>query len=385
MVKERGEAMRLSKLIKSLDFTLLGVVGLILVMGLFVLQSATVNASARYGMNFVVRQTVWAVVGLVAFFCVLLIDYSKLAKYGKLIYAVNLLLLLGTLFLGTETKGAQAWIEIGSFKFQPAEVVKTLLILGLAQFLVSRVGKLNTFKDLFPVFIYVAIPLLLILKQPDLGTGLVYVAIMLGMLLAAGASPGLLFLLVGSGIGLVALAIYGHFTWDWWLPLEDYQINRLIIFIDPMIDPRDAGWNVIQSQIAVGSGGLWGKGWGMGSQNINDFLPEQWTDFIFCVLAEEFGFVGSVIMLVLFFYLIYRGIMIAREAKDTYGTLIAIGVVSMFIFHILQNIGMSIGIMPITGIPLPFVSYGGSSLLANMIALGLLMNVHIYNDDRIMF
>lgn len=385
MVKERGEAMRLSKLIKSLDYTLLGVVGLILVMGLFVLQSATVNASVRYGMNFVARQAAWAVVGLVAFFCVLTIDYSKFAKYGKLIYTINILLLLGTLILGSETKGAQAWIELGPFKFQPAEVAKTLLILGLAQFLVPRIGKLKTFKELLPVFIYVAIPLLLILKQPDLGTGLVYVAIMFGMLLAAGASPGLLFLLVGSGIGLIALAIYGHFAWGWWLPLEDYQINRLIVFIDPMIDPRDSGWHVIQSQIAVGSGGLWGKGWGMGSQNINDFLPEQWTDFIFCVLAEEFGFVGSAFMLLLFFYLIYRGIMIAREAKDTYGALIAIGVVSMFVFHILQNIGMSIGIMPITGIPLPFVSYGGSSLLANMIALGLLMNVFVYNEDRIMF
>jgi len=383
--EERGEAMRLSKLTKSLDYTLLGVVGLILVMSFFILQSATVNASARFHINFVYRQMVWAIVGLVAFFCVLIIDYSKVAKYSKLIYALNLLLLLATLFLGEETKGAQAWIELGPVKFQPAEVVKTLLILGLAQFLVPRVGKLNTFKELFPVFIYVAIPLLLILKQPDLGTGLVYVAIMLGMLLAAGASPRLLFLLVGGSIGLIALAIYGHFTWDWWLPLENYQINRLIIFIDPMIDPRGAGWNIIQSQIAVGSGGLWGKGWGMGSQNINDFLPEQWTDFIFCVLAEEFGFIGSAILLLLFFYLIYRGIMIAREAKDTYGALIAIGVVSMFSFHILQNIGMSIGIMPITGIPLPFVSYGGSSLLANMIALGLLMNVYIYNDDRLMF
>lgn len=384
-VEERGGAMRLSKLLKSLDYTLLGVVGLILVMGFFVLQSATVNASARYNINFVYRQIVWAVVGFGAFFCVLFIDYSKLAKFGKLIYAVNLLLLLATLVLGSETKGAQAWIELGRFKFQPAEVVKTLLILGLAQFLVPRVGRLNTFKDLLPVFIYVAIPLLLILKQPDLGTGLVYVAIMLGMLLAAGASPLLLFLLVSSGIGLIGIAIYGHFTWDWWLPLQDYQINRLIVFIDPMIDPRDAGWNIIQSQIAVGSGGLLGKGWGMGSQNINNFLPEQWTDFIFCVLAEEFGFIGSLILLLLFFYLIYRGIMIARESKDTYGALIAVGVVSMFVFHILQNIGMSIGIMPITGIPLPFVSYGGSSLLANMIALGLLMNVYIYNDDRIMF
>ncbi|MGI6588353.1 MAG: rod shape-determining protein RodA [Peptococcia bacterium] len=377
--------MRLSKIMKSLDYALLGVVGLILVVGFFVLQSATVNASVKYDLNFVYRQIAWAVVGLVAFVCVLLIDYSKLSKYAVHFYVLNLALLLATLFFGVELKGSQGWLALGPVKVQPAEMVKILLILGLAQFLVPRVGKLNTFKDLLPVFIYVAVPFLLILKQPDLGTGLVYIAIMFGMLLVAGASPVILFFLIAGGIGLVSFTIFGHFAWDWWLPLQDYQLKRLIVFIDPMIDPRDAGWNIIQSQIAIGSGGLWGKGWGMGSQNVNDFLPEQWTDFIFCVLAEELGFIGAVLLLVLFFYLIYRGIMIAREAKDTYGTLLAVGVISMFAFHILQNIGMTIGIMPITGIPLPFVSYGGSSLLANMIALGLLMNVYVYHDDRIMF
>lgn len=372
------------RIVKSLDYILLGVVGLILVMGFFVLQSATVNASVRNNVNYVYRQIAWAVIGLVAFACVLLIDYSKLEKYGKCIYALNLLLLIATLAFGEETKGSQAWIPVGPIKIQPAEIAKTLLILGLAQFLVPRVGKLNTFKDLIPVFIYVGIPLLLILKQPDLGTGLVYVAIMFGMLLAAGASPLRLLLLIGGGLGVISLAIYGHYAWDWWLPLKDYQLNRLIVFIDPMIDPRKAGWNIIQAQIAVGSGGLLGKGWGMGSQNINNFLPEQWTDFIFCVLAEEFGFIGSVFILALFFILIYRGIRTARKAKDSYGTLIAVGVISMFAFHILQNIGMTIGIMPITGIPLPFVSYGGSALLANMIALGFLMNVYVYRN-RIMF
>jgi rod shape determining protein RodA len=376
--------MRITRIVKSLDYTLLGVVGLILVMGFFVLQSATVNASVKNNVNYVYRQIMWAIMGLIAFSCVLLIDYSKMEKHGKYIYGLNLLLLIATLVYGEEIKGTQGWINLGLMKVQPAEIVKILLILGLAQFLVPRVGKLKTFKDLFPVFLYVGVPLLLILKQPDLGTGLVYVAIMFGMLLAAGASPLRLLLLIGGGIGLVSLVIYGYYTWDWWLPLKGYQLNRLIVFIDPMIDPQNAGWNIIQAQIAVGSGGLLGKGWGMGSQNINDFLPEQWTDFIFCVLAEEFGFIGSVFILVLFFILIYRGIKIAGKAKNTYGTLIAVGVISMFTFHILQNIGMTIGIMPITGIPLPFVSYGGSSLLANMIALGLLTNVYVYRN-RIMF
>lgn len=376
--------MRFGKILKNLDYALLAAVLLILVMSFFVLNSATQNASDKFGINFVVRQIVWTVIGLGAFFTVLIYDYSKIAKYGQYIYLVNILLLLAVLVFGKETKGAQAWIPIGAYKLQPAELAKACLILGLAQFLSVRVGKLDRFRDLIPVFIYVGIPLLLILKQPDLGTGLVYVAIMFGMLLAAGASPVTLFVLFSGGIGLVVLAIYGHYTWDWWLPLKDYQLMRLIVFVNPMIDPRGWGWNVIQSKIAVGSGGLTGKGWGMGSQTSGDFLPEQWTDFIFSVLAEEFGFIGSALLLILFFVVIYRGIRIAREAKDPYGSLIAIGVISMFTFHILQNIGMTIGIMPITGIPLPFVSYGGSSLLSNMIALGLLMNVYI-NHEQILF
>lgn len=372
--------MQITKILKSLDYALLCVVGLILVVSFFVLESATVTASAKYGVNFVLRQIAWTVVSILVFFAVLYVDYSRFAKYGKFIYGLNLSLLLATLVLGTERS-----ISLGPVSFQPAEIVKILLILGLAQFLVPRVGKLNTFKEMFPVFLYVFIPFLLILKQPDLGTGLVYIAIMLGMLLVAGAPPGKLLLLIVGGLGAVSLAIFGHLTWGWWLPLKPYQLNRLIVFIDPMIDPRDAGWNIIQSKIAIGSGGFWGKGWGLGSQNVNNFLPEQWTDFIFCVLAEEFGFVGALLLLCLFFYLIYRGIIIAREAKDIYGTLLAMGVITMFAFHILQNIGMTMGIMPITGIPLPFVSYGGSSLVANMAALGLLMNVYVYHEERIMF
>ncbi|HOB82236.1 MAG TPA: rod shape-determining protein RodA [Peptococcaceae bacterium] len=376
---------RIAKITKSIDYTLLGAVALILVMGFFVLDSATVNASARYGINFVLRQILWAIVGLGAFCCVLFIDYSKLSKFAIPIFALNIVLLVATLIFGEETNGAQAWIPIGPFKLQPAEIAKILLIVGLAQFLVPRIGKLNTLKDLLPVFVYVAVPLGLILLQPDLGTGLVYVAIMFGMLLAAGASPLLLSLLFGGGIGAIALAVFGHYTWGWWLPLKTYQLNRLVAFINPMVDPRGAGWNVIQSQIAVGSGGLWGKGLGMGSQNINNFLPAQWTDFIFCVLAEELGFIGAVLLLGLFFVLLFRGLRIAKLAKDPFGTLIAVGVVSMFAFHILQNVGMTVGLMPITGIPLPFVSYGGSSLLANMLALGLLMNVYVYHDDRLMY
>lgn len=376
--------MRITKIFKSLDYILLGTVLLILVMSFFVLHSATINASVRFQSNFVLKQVVWSIIGFIAFFCVLFIDYSKLSKYSLYMYGLNIFLLLAVLLIGKETKGAQAWIIIGPAKFQPAEIVKILLILGLAKYLTPRVGNITSLKDILPIFIYVGVPLLLILKQPDLGTGLVYVAIMFGMLLAAGAPPLMLLGLITGGIGVIGVAIYAHYNWGMWLPLKDYQLMRLLVFIDPMIDPRGWGWNVIQSQIAVGSGGLFGKGWGQGSQTKGDFLPEQWTDFIFSVLGEEFGFIGAAILLLLFFILIYRGIKIALSAKDVYGALIAVGVISMFVFHILQNIGMAIGIMPITGIPLPFVSYGGSSLLANMIALGFLMNVHVHRE-KILF
>jgi len=373
--------LRFSKLIRNLDLTLLCAVGLILVMSFFVLDSATQTASAKHNTNYLLKQAIWVVVGLCAFFAVLLVDYSKMARFSIYFYALNIILLLAVLVFGEETKGAQAWIPIGPYKLQPAEIVKALLILGLAQFLTPRIGKLNTYREMLPAFIYVGIPLALIMKQPDLGTGLVYVAIMFGMLLTAGASPLRLAILFGGGIGLIVLAIYGHYQWGWWLPLKDYQLMRLVVFINPMIDPRGWGWNVIQSQIAVGSGGLLGKGWGLGSQTKGDFLPEQWTDFIFSVLAEEFGFLGAAALLILFFVLIYRGIKIAEQSKDPYGTLISVGVISMYVFHVLQNIGMAIGIMPITGIPLPFVSYGGSALLANMISLGLLMNVYLYREQ----
>lgn len=372
--------MRFSKLLRSLDWPLLIAVGLILVMSFFVLDSATQTASIKYGTDYIMKQALLVALGICAFSVVLLVDYSKVDKYTVFIYAFNILLLAAVLFYGEETKGAQAWLPIGRYRFQPAELVKVLLILGLAKFLVPRVGKLNTYRQMLPVFIYVGIPLGLIMLQPDLGTGLVFISIMFGMLLAAGASPFKLGLLLGGAVGTVVIAIVGHYKWGWWLPLKEYQLMRLVVFVDPMIDPKNWGWNVIQSKIAVGSGGLLGKGWHMGSQTSGNFLPEQWTDFIFSVGAEEFGFIGAAALIVLLFIVLYRGIKIAGQSKDIYGSLIAIGIVSMFAFHIFQNIGMAMGIMPITGIPLPFVSYGGSALLANMIALGLLMNVNIYRE-----
>lgn len=371
---------KIKKIIKNLDYVLLFSIIALLCIGFIGLKSATINASVKYNLDFVSRQMLWALIGFAAFFFVLSIDYSFLEKWSLWMYGLTLILLCAVLLFGKSVKGAQAWIPLGPIRFQPAELVKILMILCLAKFLSDRVGRLNTWKELLPAFIYMGIPLLLILMQPDLGTGLVFVAILFGMLVVAGASLPKLAFLITTGLGAIVLWIAGHFLWGWWIPLKDYQLMRLVVFINPDIDPRNWGWNVIQAKITVGSGGLWGRGWGKGPQTMNEFLPEQWTDFIFCVWAEEFGFVGSFVLLLCMFILLWRGIRIANQAKDVYGSLIAVGIVSMICFHVLQNVGMSVGIMPITGIPLPLVSYGGSSLLANMISLGLLMNIYLYKE-----
>lgn len=375
--------LKLRQIFKNLDYTLLLSIVAILCISVVVLKSATVNASVKYDTNFVLRQMIWAGLGFCAFFAVLMMDCSGFAGFGRWLYGLNIMLLASVLVFGKSVKGAQAWIPIGSIRFQPAELVKILMILSLAKFLSDRVGRLNTWGELIPAFLYIGMPLGLIMMQPDLGTGLVYVAILFGMLVVSGASLPKIMLLIGGGLGAVILWITGHYLWGWWMPLKHYQLMRLVVFVNPDVDPRGWGWNIIQAKITVGSGGLWGRGWGKGPQTLNEFLPEQWTDFIFCVLGEEFGFVGAFVLLLLFFILIWRGIKIAGQAKDTYSTLVAVGVISMIVFHILQNIGMAVGIMPITGIPLPLVSYGGNSLLANMIALGIVMNIHIYREPFI--
>jgi rod shape determining protein RodA len=221
------------------------------------------------------------------------------------------------------------------------------------------------------------------MKQPDLGTSLVFLAIMFGMLFAAGARPSLLIGLIVGGLALASIWIWAHFwfeahsSFNLWIPLKDYQLKRLIIFLNPWQDWHGDGYHIIQSQIAIGQGGLLGRGLFQGSQTHGDFLPIQETDFIFSVVGEELGFAGAMVLLFLFFVLIYRSIYIAINAKDNFGFLLSAGVVSMLTFHVLVNIGMTTGIMPVTGIHLPMFSYGGSNMLTNLAALGLLLNINM--------
>ena len=377
-----------SRLFKKLDHTLLAAAALIIVFSLVMIHSATrddLDLSGDFS-----KQIINISVGIVAMIFMLCINYEDLAKRMKLLYVINLVMLGAVLFAGDAAMGAQRWIEIGPFRFQPSEFSKLIIIVCFAAFLSSRKGKLYKLTDLLPCFAFIGLPLLFILKQPDLGTSLVFLAIMFGMLFAAGARPLLLVGLIGGGLLVISLWIWAHFwfeansAYNLWIPLQDYQLKRLTIFINPWKDWLGDGYHVIQSQIAIGQGGLFGRGLFQGSQTHGEFLPIRDTDFIFSVVGEETGFIGAVTLLFIYFILIYRCIYVAINAKDCFGFLLSAGVISMITFHVLVNVGMTTGIMPVTGIPLPMFSYGGSSMITNLAALGLLLSVNMRRQN-IMF
>jgi len=367
------------KLIKNFDFTLFITTVLIIIYGLIILSSATNVTMARGGdhLVFVKKQSLWFLIGLASIAVILRLDYTSFLKYSKVIYVLNIALLVAVQFVGEEQKGAQSWIPIGPFYLQPSEFAKIAMVITFAVYLAKREGKLKHFRDLVPTFIFFGIPMGLIILQPDLGTALVFIAIYFGMLFVAGARPRNLIILILAGALLVGGILTAQLGFGLEKPLKPYQLNRLTVFLDPYKDPRGAGYHVIQSLVSLGSGGPLGKGLYRGTQTQLNFLPEQKNDFIFSVVGEEFGFVGAMVLLVLFYIFVIRGIKIAMASKDMLGTLLATGIVSMIVFHLLVNIGMTAGIMPITGIPLPLFSYGGSSMLSNMIGVGILLNVYM--------
>ncbi len=362
------------KLWRNFDYWLLFIVLAISIYGLVILSSATSNFSAD-PWYYVQKQAIWIAAGLTGLFLVISIDYSNFSRLSGYIYIGNLALLTLVLFIGRETAGAQRWIDLRFFDLQPSEFAKLAIIITLAVFLEKREGDMDSVKNFALAFIHVALPMFLIFRQPDLGTSLVFVAILYGMLFLGGAKLKHLFLSMAAGAAAVPLL---------WRFLKPYQQMRLVIFMNPEQDPLEYGYQLIQSVIAIGSGGIWGSGLYEGTQNIYDFLPAQHTDFIFSVLGEELGFVGAVVLLVLYLLLIYRILKVSSMAKDTFGLLICIGVASMLVFQVLVNIGMTISIMPVTGLPLPFMSYGGSSFLVNILSIGLVLNVGM-RRDKIMF
>ncbi|MEB3197536.1 MAG: rod shape-determining protein RodA [Candidatus Sericytochromatia bacterium] len=394
---------------RSFDWGLLAAVLLLVLTGLSAIFSATHGTPE--GPAEVQRQFIYLVPATIAMLTMLLYDYGWLFNLSRWIYWGNIGLLAAVLFAGHSALGAQRWINLGFMTIQPSEFAKLALIITLAKLLSMRSAKDP--RVLWAVALHVLIPFALIFKQPDLGTSLVFCAITLGMLFWSGLPGAMMFVLLSpllsvslSLIGwplwvayLVGLVIWlwrqprVHVAWKGalvvvntlaafaipllWGLLKPYQRQRLVVFMNPEADPLGSGYHIIQSKVAIGSGGLAGKGYMEGTQTQLHFIPEQHTDFIFSVVGEEFGFLGGVVLVSIFLLLVWRGVMIAMRAKDTYGSLMAIGIVSMFLFHFFVNIGMTIGIMPVTGIPLPFISAGGTSLLTNAAAIGLLLSVSI--------
>ncbi len=383
-----------TKLYKNIDWVFLGLLAVIMVVSLTVLRSASANIF-QDPYYYVKKEALWIMVGFCVMFVVALLDYSFLKKWSNYLYIITILILLSVFVFGSEAKGAQRWISLGFFDFQPSEFAKIAIVVSFAAFLSKRQGSMERFMDILPCLIYIAVPMLLILKQPDLGTSLVFFAIMIGMLWVGGANPKVILIILGVILVLI-LIIFGilFFATDGFqkppdelpfpLPLKIYQLMRLIIFVNPNMDPLGVGSHVIQSQVAIGSGGFLGKGYMHGSQVQGNFLPEHHTDFIFSVVGEELGFVGSCAILLIYFFLIRRMIFIAKEARDTFGSLIVLGVTSMLAFQVMVNVGMTIGIMPVTGIPLPFLTYGGSAMITNMISMGLVLNVNL-RKQRLLF
>ena len=315
-----------------------------------------------------VRTLIWAGIGTTIYFVMAGLDYRWLQTLAVPIYAAVIGLLMVTMLFGRELFGAQMSVSIAGLDFQFSEISKVLMIVVLATYLAGRGKRVGRLSTILGAAALVALPTLLVFRQPDLGTALVFVAILVGMLFMAGASLGWMAVFAGAIVALLPLAVG---------LLQDYQRSRLFCFLDPMADPQGACYQLVQALEAVGSGGAFGQGLTAGRHNQLGFLPVQSTDFIFTVVAEELGFVGGVALLAIFGLLVWRILAIAWNAEDSLGTLMGAGLAAMILFQMLVNVGMVAGIMPVTGMPLPFVTYGGSSLVSLMFGLGILQSVRM--------
>lgn len=372
------------RLLRNLDLTVLVTVLLLVIFGLAMVYSATHTLNQKDPFFATKRQLLGVILGFVGMALMILVDYHVSERFHLAIYLGNLLMLGAVLIFGREVNGAKSWLDFGPIRFQPSEFAKVAVIVTLARHLANK-EHLDTLWDLVSPLLHVAGPLVLILLQPDLGTLLVFAFITFAMLYMAGTRGWHLALIFGLPMLLVIGAIAVHLRFGVELPLiKGYQLKRLTSFLDPAKDAQGSGYNIIQAMIAVGSGRFVGKGYLHSTQGRLGYVPEHQTDFIFAVVGEELGFIGGFLLLSLFFTLIWRGLRIAYQAKDKYGSLIATGVLAMFLFHVLENVGMNLGIMPITGIPLPFISFGSSSMSASLWAVGLLENVWA-RRQKIMF
>ncbi|HTZ18270.1 MAG TPA: rod shape-determining protein RodA [Dissulfurispiraceae bacterium] len=359
------------RFIKNFDWITLIVIIVLTLIGVMTIYSATRPPIGMGGQpDFYTRQLVWLALSIVVLFVITSFDYIWLYRLSYPLYGIGLLLLAVVLVMGKSSMGAQRWLNLGFFSFQPSEFFRIFFIIAFSSYL-SNLGKDG--KGSIPVkglILFGLIPLILLVKQPDLGTAILLLALLAALAISKGISRSIVVLALI--LGLVALPFVGHIFWD---GLKDYQKNRLIAFMDPDVDPAGIGYHISQSKITIGSGELIGKGYLKGTQGPLRFLPEKHTDFIFAVFAEEWGFVGCITMVGIYLILFLRGLDTAVKAKDEVGRLMAIGITAMFFVYFIVNIGMTLGMMPVVGIPLPFVSYGGTSLLSNFIAAGILISI----------
>ncbi|MBN2041412.1 MAG: rod shape-determining protein RodA [Spirochaetes bacterium] len=424
-----------------IDYVLVFAVILIVLFGILMIYSSGFDPIEKVNKGMYKKQLLWFIFGFVFMIAVTFINYKNLGDYSIYIYIGMNIVLLFTALFGAPVRNIRAWLNLGIISIQPSEFMKLALLFILAKYLEFRERDIRNFRELLIPTVLTLIPVLIILKQPDFGTAMIFIPILFTMLFVGGADVShLLSIITIAGVALIVPMILTYREWageegsnfilDFfkdtnllflvsgillliaviafvlhfflikkyyrkiYIPatvislglffsvliqhfLKDYQKKRILVFLNPNLDPHGSGYNIIQSKIAVGSGGFLGKGFLNGSQAQLGFLPEKTSDFIFSVVAEEWGFLGSIIMILLLSIIVFRGIQIALESRDKFGALLASGISAIFFFHIFINIGMTLGIMPVTGLPLCFVSYGGSNLIMSMIAIGILINIRM--------
>ncbi|HHU33164.1 MAG: stage V sporulation protein E [Zhaonellaceae bacterium] len=357
------------------DFAIILSVMLLISIGIImVFSSSAVTSQQTLGdpYYFLKKQALWAVLGTIAMYITSHFDYFRLKRIANPIFYICLLFLVIVLIIGSSSKGATRWLGIGSLSFQPSETIKLAMVIFLSKILSKKHGQIKSFsKGVLPVLGIMALVCVLIMGQPDLGTAIVVAGTTVLLLMAAGAKFGHLFLIALAGVGAVGLLIL----------VEPYRMERFIAFLNPWADPTDTGFQTIQSLLALGSGGLFGVGLGASRQKLY-YLPEKHTDFIYAIIGEELGFLGGMLILLLFIIFAWRGLKTALGAPDNFGSLLAAGITIMITFQAIINIGVVTGSLPVTGITLPFISYGGSSLLITMASVGVLLNISRFSSSK---
>ncbi|MDZ7291241.1 MAG: rod shape-determining protein RodA [candidate division KSB1 bacterium] len=402
---------RSEQTLRELDKIIVVCVFILVAAGLMAIYSVTtaINTPAVLKDNFA-KQVIWFTISIMIASAVIMTPMKFFYKYAYWFYAVALILLILVLFWGAG-RGSHRWFVLGLLRLQPSEIAKVATILAVAKFASHQTTDLRHYKDLIIVFAIALVPALLIVKEPDLGTAMVFFALAVPMLFWAGLSPFIIFVLSAPIITLISafnlvtftiaiLLIIGILLWSrrrlWvvltvflinitvgiltpkvWEGMHDYQRQRILTFVGLQEDPKGSGYQVNQAKVAIGSGGFWGKGWQHGTQTKLRFLPEQHTDFIFTVIGEEFGFLGVTLIMVVFLTLLLRALMIAAAVKSKFTALVVVGSVTVISVHVIINMGMCVGIMPVTGLPLPFLSYGGSALWTNTILVSLILNAGV--------